>query len=733
MGSETFPYSKSDNIRIVVRCRPLEKQGKGKKIGLRNAVRDSTNLRKDIIEVASSSSLLVRSDRGDDGRKHKKFRFDHVFNGGSQEQIFEQTGKEAIENALSGFNSAIFALGQMASGKTYTMQGIMGENVDLEQHAVQEARGLIQRVCQELFESTRRSRKQDGYEYTVWCSYLQIYRENVSDLLNPPEESSGLEVRENTMHGESEISVVNLRWVNVKSARDCFNALKSGLRNRKIGETVMNEVSSRSHAIFTLKISQRSKCYSSERQARIHLVDLAGSERQTSTKSSGLRLREAGKINSSLSVLGNVISALVDIRHGKTRHVPYRDSKLTFLLKDSLGGNSRTCMIATISKDPKNFTESMSTLQFAQRCKLVKNRPVLNESLSAAPEDLHAQIRELKTQIAQITIERENDFHAGDVNSKCKRCSHVDTDLQTFDIEANNGSPKLRNAHSAKDRDIERTRDFRYSKRNETNTQNLNLFQQKVERLEYILAESISKELNCNRKASSLFERIDELNMLVKRQKSILEAVRFESNLKEQKITILSSCLKMNQLLNSDSEASMLKEEIALLKEQRDNYTELCAFGSMLNRSGTTNSGKFIENGDQSLSYISFEAPEVKKEERMALIRQLHSSLVENGILREELRMERSYEMLPQFSNSFAAYRDGTAASNKDNLERFCKRSIHEGNCSHSQEPTVLKTSENYEGDDFPTSQVPRFKTVLRSLGSSIGELKKAMERGVLH
>ena len=234
-------------------------------------------------------------------------------------------------------------------------------------------------------------------KYLVTCSYLEIYNEKIFDLLDA--NCTGLQLREDMKKG---VMVRNLQELPVENPDEACEVLKVGGRNRRVATTSMNRESSRSHAVFTVTVKsvEIKGDVTNVRESRLNLIDLAGSERQRDTNAEGKRLKEAGSINKSLSALGNVIKALVDIEQGKQRHVAYRDSKLTFLLRDSLGGNTKTFMIANISPAARAFGETLSTLQFAARAKMIKNKAKINEDVSGDVAALRTQIKQLKAQLA---------------------------------------------------------------------------------------------------------------------------------------------------------------------------------------------------------------------------------------------------------------------------------------------------------------------------------------------
>ncbi|KAF2088214.1 kinesin-domain-containing protein [Saccharata proteae CBS 121410] len=378
------------NIKVVVRCRPFNSREKD-----RNA--------QCIVQMKESQTVLVPPRNVDPKNKNAKaalegnktFNFDRSYwsfdkndpNYAGQENLFTDLGKPLLDNAFQGFNNCIFAYGQTGSGKSYSMMGY-GEE-----------KGVIPKICMGMFERIDEVQKDSHLNCTVEVSYLEIYNERVRDLLNPSTKSN-LKVREHPSTGPY---VEDLAKLVVRSFQEIENLMDEGNKARTVAATNMNETSSRSHAVFTLTLTQKrhdsETSMDTEKVAKISLVDLAGSERATSTGATGARLKEGAEINRSLSTLGRVIAALADLSNGKKKSanmVPYRDSILTWLLKDSLGGNSLTAMIAAISPADINFDETLSTLRYADSAKRIKNHAVVNEDPNAR------MIRELKEELAQL-------------------------------------------------------------------------------------------------------------------------------------------------------------------------------------------------------------------------------------------------------------------------------------------------------------------------------------------
>ena len=299
------------------------------------------------------------------GDPPKTFTFDAVYGPDTvQANLYQATVNPVVESVLEGYNGTIFAYGQTGTGKTFTMEGV---------NEPAELRGVIPRAFNQIFDAIG-TRGGESTEFLVRASDLEIYDADIRALLNK-NVSTRRELKENP---DSGVYGKDLTSYVVKSTKECDKLRDFGARNRHTGATAMNAESSRSHSIYTITVEsceQRPDGSSSIRMGKLNLVDLAGSERQAKTQATGDRLKEATKINLSLSALGNVISALVD---GKSQHIPYRDSKLTRLLQDSLGGNTKTVMVANLGPADYNYDETLSTLRYANRAKNIKNKPKIN-------------------------------------------------------------------------------------------------------------------------------------------------------------------------------------------------------------------------------------------------------------------------------------------------------------------------------------------------------------------
>ncbi|KAM6272591.1 kinesin-like protein KIF16B isoform 3-T3 [Spheniscus humboldti] len=387
------------SVKVAVRVRPMNRREKDL-----NA--------KFIISMEKNKTTITNlkvpeGGTGDTGRERTKtFTYDFsYFSADSkspsfvcQETVFKNLGTDVLKSAFEGYNACVFAYGQTGSGKSYTMMGNAGDA------------GLIPRICEGLFSKISEKTKRNEASFRTEVSYLEIYNERVRDLLRrKSSKTNNLRIREHPKEGPY---VEDLSKHLVQNYTDVEELMDAGNINRTTAATGMNDVSSRSHAIFTINFTQAK--FDSEMPcetvSKIHLVDLAGSERADATGATGVRLKEGGNINKSLVTLGNVISALADLSQDATNplskkkqvFVPYRDSVLTWLLKDSLGGNSKTIMIATISPADVNYGETLSTLRYANRAKNIINKPTINEDPNVKLiRELRAEIARLKALLAQ--------------------------------------------------------------------------------------------------------------------------------------------------------------------------------------------------------------------------------------------------------------------------------------------------------------------------------------------
>ncbi|XP_077939647.1 kinesin-like protein KIF1B isoform X12 [Gasterosteus aculeatus] len=378
------------SVKVAVRVRPFNSREMGKES-------------KCIIQMQGNTTTILNPKAPKEPAK--TFSFDYSYWShttpedpcfASQNLVFNDIGKEMLAHAFEGYNVCIFAYGQTGSGKSYTMMGKQEEGQE----------GIIPMLCEDLFEKIDDVSNKEELSYSVEVSYMEIYCERVRDLLNPKNKGN-LRVREHPLLGPY---VEDLSKLAVTSYTDIADLMDAGNKARTVAATNMNETSSRSHAVFTIVFTQKKHDsetdISTEKVSKISLVDLAGSERADSTGATGTRLKEGANINKSLTTLGKVISALAEVtqdnctskskKKKKTDFIPYRDSVLTWLLRENLGGNSRTAMVAALSPADINYDETLSTLRYADRAKNIKCNAVINEDPN------NKLVRDLKDEVARL-------------------------------------------------------------------------------------------------------------------------------------------------------------------------------------------------------------------------------------------------------------------------------------------------------------------------------------------
>ncbi|XP_015233617.1 PREDICTED: kinesin-like protein KIF1B isoform X5 [Cyprinodon variegatus] len=376
------------SVKVAVRVRPFNSREIGKES-------------KCIIQMQGNTTTILNPKAPKE--PPKTFSFDYSYWShttpedpcfASQNRVYKDIGKEMLEHAFEGYNVCIFAYGQTGAGKSYTMMGKQEEGQE----------GIIPMLCEDLFEKINEDCNKEELSYSVEVSYMEIYCERVRDLLNPKNKGN-LRVREHPLLGPY---VEDLSKLAVTSYTDIADLMDAGNKARTVAATNMNETSSRSHAVFTIVFTQKKHDsetdLTTEKVSKISLVDLAGSERADSTGAKGTRLKEGANINKSLTTLGKVISALAEVdnctskskKKKKTDFIPYRDSVLTWLLRENLGGNSRTAMVAALSPADINYDETLSTLRYADRAKNIKCNAVINEDPN------NKLVRDLKDEVARL-------------------------------------------------------------------------------------------------------------------------------------------------------------------------------------------------------------------------------------------------------------------------------------------------------------------------------------------
>lgn len=521
-------YWDDHNVQVVIRIRPLSS-----------------------IEVASQGhSRCVRQDSSHTitwlGHPESRFTFDLVAGENiSQEKLFKVAGLPMVENCMGGYNSCMFAYGQTGSGKTHTMLG----DIDDAEQKLSANRGMTPRVFEHLFARIRKeedARKGEKLKFVCKCSFLEIYNEQVADLLEPS--STNLQMREDAKKG---VYVENLSEVDVKGVNDVIRLLVQGAANRKVAATNMNRASSRSHSVFTCIIESKweSQSVTHHRFGRLNLVDLAGSERQKSSGAEGERLKEASNINKSLSTLGLVIMNLINTANGKPQHVPYRDSKLTFLLQDSLGGNSKTTIIANVSPSNCCTMETLSTLKFAQRAKFIRNNASVNEDATGDVITLKMQIQQLKEEVSHLRGQLKGVSPAQE--DDCGSMTLLNSlGPYAWDMKAL-ASPLLGHKKAPRKRDLESA-----------------------------LAGSLKREESLEIAMKAMAAENEQLKLLVKQREEDAQCGKMMLRFREDKIKRLEAvaCDKMSAEAHLLEEKDVLMEELQILRNRLDRNPEVTRF-----------------------------------------------------------------------------------------------------------------------------------------------------------
>ncbi|CAN1307272.1 Kinesin-like protein KIN-12D [Linum perenne] len=487
------------NVQVLVRVRPLSSMERSAQ-GYNRCLKQ---------ESAQTISWI--------GQPESKFTFDHVAcETVDQEMLFRMAGLPMVENCLSGYNSCIFAYGQTGSGKTHTMLGV----IDGLEVKPSPQRGMTPRIFEFLF------------------ARIQALRED----------------------SKKGVYVENLSECEVQTVSDIIKLLAQGSLNRKVAATNMNRESSRSHSVFTCEIESKWEKDSTTnlRFARLNLVDLAGSERQKSSGAEGDRLKEAASINKSLSTLGHVIMILVDVANGKPRHVPYRDSRLTFLLQDSLGGNSKTMIIANVSPSVSCAPETLNTLKFAQRAKLIKNNAVVNEDSTGDVIALQHKIRLLKEEIS--FLKRQNVFRS------LSFCSSLN---DTEDVQDDASTRKLSIEELPTDDLIQLE-----------SKGSVRLSTKQLKSLESTLAGALRREQMAETAIKKLEAEVAQLNRLVRQREEDTRSTKMMLRFREDKIqrmeSILGGSLPSDSYLMEENRA--MCEEIQLLQAKIEKNPEVTRF-----------------------------------------------------------------------------------------------------------------------------------------------------------
>ena len=495
-----------------------------------------------------------------------RFTFDFIFNMSStQEQVYIKSAETAVISVLEGYNSTIFAYGQTGTGKTHTMEGFTFNSNDSE-------RGIVPRCIEDIFTSIDSS--SSNTKFIIKASYLQLYNENINDLLKPDKQN--LIIREDKKKG---IYVENLsEWI-VRNPNDIYALLEQGTSFRETSSTLMNSVSSRSHAIFIINVEQM---ISSEENititkvGKLNLVDLAGSERIRITGAKGKQLEESKRINKSLSALGNVINALTDSKG--SHYIPYRDSKLTRLLADSLGGNCKTTMITTISPCHDHFSESLSSLLFAKRAKNIKNKPIVNQDLHqrALIGQYEIELKKLQNELQEKSrllhsneyvseIEEMKSKYEKDKKEILKQLEKMSKQYMHEKEEKNKLKKILMNAQMVK---------------NSSKIEDMPQFRVVIEEKEKLLLKELDVKFKEIEKEKQQLEEdkieIEKYKELLLKQRDIMISLTTKINERDETITQLQDEIEKYETMNKNN-----KELNSIYKNSIQTLIQLCQVNSI--------------------------------------------------------------------------------------------------------------------------------------------------------
>ncbi|WCJ28250.1 ATP binding microtubule motor family protein [Euphorbia peplus] len=493
---------KEVNVQVLLRCRPLSDEEQ--KINVPRVI--SCNEHKREVNVLQSIA---------NKQVDKLFTFDKVFGPKSQQRsIYDQAIAPIVNEVLDGFNCTVFAYGQTGTGKTYTMEGGMrNKGGDLPAEA-----GVIPRAVRHIFDTL----EAQNADYSMKVTFLELYNEEITDLLAPDDAVRSTEDRQKKPvslmeDGKGCVIVRGLEEEAVYSANEIYSLLERGSTKRRTADTLLNKRSSRSHSVFTITVYIKEATVGEEdiiKCGKLNLVDLAGSENISRSGAKEGRAREAGEINKSLLTLGRVINALVE----HSAHIPYRDSKLTRLLRDSLGGKTKTCIIATISPSAHSLEETLSTLDYAHRAKNIKNKPEANQKMSKAVllKDLYLEIERMKEDVRAAREKNgvyvPNDRFVKDEAEKkarIEKIEHLENDLNLRNKEVH----KFRELYlTEQEEKLDRESELKDCKLNleKSNKELLNLQENHKVAISTIKEkESIISKLLCSE--SSLIERAKEM------------------------------------------------------------------------------------------------------------------------------------------------------------------------------------------------------------------------------
>lgn len=676
------PDQLKKNIQVACRFRPLSQKER--------EFNDKISL-----DVSSDMKIVNIRPQNEIGNQ-LSFSFDKVFiPESSQKEVYEEIGKPIVESILEGFNGTILAYGQTSSGKTYTIIGSELNATGIKEiksgkenyeKTTDTDKGLIPRMVASIFQHIQEA--DSKLEFTVKIGYCEIYLEKVRDLLYPSKKN--LKISEDKARG---VYIKDLTEEYVSNELEVYGLMKIGNKNREVADTNMNEKSSRSHAIFMVTLNQTNINDFSSRTGKLFLVDLAGSEKTSKAGSEGKRLDEAKNINKSLSSLGNVILALTD---GKSTHIPYRDSKLTRILQDSLGGNSKTSLIITCSPSAFNEQETISTLRFGLRAKAVKNKPKVNKELSItqlkvllsqANESILSKdliIASLEHQLSEIGAYGSHTLDTGP--------SHI----QKLNKELSTHNPNVENQiqpseNLKKDLELLNLKNSSLVKEIDTLTNRISYLILNLQESEDRLKDSIDDCLKLRAKSESQENQILSFIESNKNYEKKIEKIQEKLLKKKQKITSMQDyeiILKENQELKSrilkteNEKISALQAENQSLKQEIKRNLIASDENSEKNSSKIYSLEKNLEQlnlmykilsnkSTTSKAYISiYEKKIARKNERITLL--------ETNLIRAKEQANSYKYKYENFSNETSTLKAGTTESHPQHSK--IKKMIKGGN-----------------------------------------------------
>ena len=660
------------NIRVICRFRPINERER------------SICADKQVVEFPPDHKTVIINPQSEQGGPYN-FAFDYVFAPDSRQvDVYRIAAKPTVESVMHGFNGTVFAYGQTSSGKTFTMTG---SDLNDAEHM-----GIIPRMVSTVFGEIAAS--DPKFEFQVKVGYCEIYLEKIKDLLDTSK--SNLRVHEDRARG---VYIADLTEEYVSSGDEVYELMRIGTSNREVGYTQMNAGSSRSHSIFILTITQTNSNDFSSKTGKLYLVDLAGSEKVGKTGAEGKRLEEAKNINKSLTMLGNVITALTD---GKSSHVPYRDSKLTRVLQDSLGGNSKTSLIVTCSPSPFNEAETISTLRFGVRAKSIKNKPKVNKEytvnelkvmLAQAKEEISTKeklINSLKGTISSMGISFVNIEKSEE--SKVEPCDEVDESIAGLD-EKNDGQPEMYRQV------IEELEDLR-TKLNEERV----LSQKYKNNLEGLLEENEQLKEDHNfiyKQVSNIQDRLSQSEEKNIQQDFEIESVRNELNIVIQKKIQLEDELrqKVAELENLSANSSV----ILSLQEENKKLKESLELEITKNQELTLENEEINENLKANLTILN-------DDKQTKILEQVHQQekerwMQENKSLKAEItaRSKKMVDLQLQLDKEIEKYRaleSQMSDSDKNTKKKFDtqQRNLEQLNLMYHQlvsQTSILKVNKS--------------------------------------